>query len=657
MNRLTWYYQRANSIPLREYPYRLNNEMKKRIDMLSLVIDRSYPRFPQRCFLENVKKEDISAYDTTFPGKRPEIIRIADGIVNHHFSIFGIEKDFGNPINWHLDPKTNRAWPLKFWGDINYRDGETIGGIKFAWELNRLHHFPLLVIAYSLTKDTRYRTEIFKQLSSWIEANPYPKGINWIMGIELGIRITNIVYMLKFLGNVPLSKEEKALLSHFLCLHSRHLLRYPSKHSSCANHGIAEALGLFLLGVCFPFLEGAQKLEAVGRKILEREAKRQIYPDGSSFEHSVFYLQFVIDLYLVYYQFCLERGQPCSRNIEEKLKSSLTFISSIMDKKGDYPHIGDDDDGYLLKLWFGNNNNFLSILNTGAILFNDPAFIIDGAEFDQKTYFLLGGSAKNKWSELAERGKKISPSRTKYFSNAGLAVLRDHGKRDLLFIGNSGPLGLKPLSAHGHADALSFWLSLEGKPFFIDPGTYLYHGGKEWRNYFRSTSAHNTLKIDGQDQAKTLSDFIYKDFYEIINPVVEDDEDEFRWSAGHDGYMKGKDPVFHKREVVYKRDNQVIFLKDIVHCRKKHFVEGFFHFHPDISVVCQDYSIVAEWDTVRTRIGVDKKWKDLKIIRGSKKPQLGWYSQRFNHLQETQTVRLATEIEGNEELLTEIFLI
>ena len=59
-------------------------------------------------------------------------------------------------IDWHLDSKTKERWPLKFWADIDIRDGFTIGGVKFVWEINRFYFMPILGIAFQITKDKRF---------------------------------------------------------------------------------------------------------------------------------------------------------------------------------------------------------------------------------------------------------------------------------------------------------------------------------------------------------------------------------------------------------------------------------------------------------------------------------------------------------------------
>src|SRR5262249_62005662 len=81
---------------------------------------------------------------------------------------------------------------------------------------------------------------------------------------------------------------------------------------------------------------------------------------------------------------------------------------------------------------------------------------------------------------------------------AGLVVVIDHG-----------PLGMAPGYGHGHADALSLSACVRGEGLLIDPGTYGYNLGEKWRRYFRSTRAHNTVTVDGLDQALQVGTFLW----------------------------------------------------------------------------------------------------------------------------------------------------
>ena len=59
---------------------------------------------------------------------------------------------------------------------------------------------------------------------------------------------------------------------------------------------------------------------------------------------------------------------------------------------------------------------------------------------------------------------------------------------------------------HGHADLFSFELSLGGHRVVVDSGVSTYESGA-MRDYCRSTRAHNTVEIDGADQAELWGAF------------------------------------------------------------------------------------------------------------------------------------------------------
>jgi hypothetical protein len=654
-----WYLNRLKKMQLKEIPYRINQFLQKKIDK-NLPADNFFNAIDVNFngdVWENFQNQNSNTSRLNeICDETHTIIKEADLFTEHKFDIFGLKANFGKQINVHFDPKSGKTWPNKFWGDIDYRNAEIIGGIKFAWELNRLHHWPKLAIAYSLTGNLKYFDELFNQVRHWIEENSYPRGINWISGIEIGIRIVNLFYTLKYLRTEKLSRNQKELIQNFIYIHAQHLYRYPSKYSSCANHAIAEALGLIIAGLYFPSLKNSNNWKSFGKKVLEREVVRQIYPDGSSFEHTIHYLQFVVDHFLVYYLVCKENNENINANIEKRLKAACSFISSIVDINGNIPMIGDDDDGYLLKIWFGEHNNFFSILNSCSILFERPDWIHPRSLLDTKANLLLGSSARIIWEKL--KNEQAWQRNFLYFENAGLAVIahRKSGK-EILFVGNSGPLGLEPMSGHGHADALSFWLSIDGKPFFVDTGTYLYHSGGKWRRYFRSTLAHNTVQIDDQDQAEQISDFMFGDFYRIHNINWSDRGDRIEWGAEHTGYKRLIDPVVHRREVTYLKRRHSFNITDLLKCSRKHNVKIIFHLHPDVEVVSKGENIFRLTSgNASVVLKVDQQLNG-QVISGSKNPLMGWYSPRFNSLEKTKSLVFTKEISGDSVFKNEVVIL
>ena len=82
-------------------------------------------------------------------------------------------------------------------------------------------------------------------------------------------------------------------------------------------------------------------------------------------------------------------------------------------------------------------------------------------------------------------GRRKSPAApVATFPESGYTVVR--GPDELVLTFDHGPLGMPPLYNHGHADALSITLSLNGKPILVDPGTYRYNGVPEWRGTSRA---------------------------------------------------------------------------------------------------------------------------------------------------------------------------
>jgi hypothetical protein len=638
-------------MPPAEVPYRCLQTLKKTYDKRLL---RSSALRPGDGGSVNLPAVDLGGAKGIFPGLAAELTVLARQVVAHRFTVFGVDVAFGPAIDWHLDPKTGRRWPLEFWGDIDYRNGTKVGGIKFAWELNRLHHLPLLALAHGVTGDALYRRELFEQLASWLAANPYPKGINWISGIELGIRLVNLTYALMLLGADELSTAERRIIFEFVRLHGRHLDRYPSRHSSCANHAIAEALGLYIAGAAFPGLPEAAGWKRRGASTLEEQILRQIHADGGSFEYSVPYLTFVVEHVLLYWLWSRHYGDSPGRQVEARLYAALELLSNLTDSRGNYPLIGDSDDGCVLKLLQEPHRNHLSLLNAGAVLFHQPQWLSHGAAYDMKTCCLLGADSQRRWLHLKESAPQRD-TEVRHFAESGWVVIRDR-RREALFVGNNSPLGLRPLGGHGHADALSLWLSVRGRPFLVDPGTYLYHDGGAWRRYFRGTAAHNTIRVDGQDQAPIVSDFMFGRFYEVGAVRVQEADGTVVWSAQHDAYRTLGDPLVHQRVVTYDTHQGCFTVEDTLQCQGRHAVECFFHFSPDCSVaVAQAVATVRSGD-VQITLQMDPAWSLCRCVRGQTEPILGWYSPRFNEKTESCTIVCHKNIEQTATFRTTIFL-
>jgi hypothetical protein len=112
------------------------------------------------------------------------------GYDNLDFTPGAIKCGNGNfkAIDWHLDPVHGKRVPLDPWFKIPFLDFAKVGDHKVIWELNRHQHLVTLAKARLLTGDDKYIRELAAQWHSWIEANPYPLGINWGSTLEVAFR-------------------------------------------------------------------------------------------------------------------------------------------------------------------------------------------------------------------------------------------------------------------------------------------------------------------------------------------------------------------------------------------------------------------------------------------------------------------------------------
>src|SRR5581483_9453664 len=101
------------------------------------------------------------------------------------------DASLGFPPRWNVDPKTGVEAPLDFGFGLDYRDATRVGDIKYLWEINRHLELVTLAQAWHLTADERYSRGARVLIDSWLEASPYPLGVNWCASLEHAIRLVN----------------------------------------------------------------------------------------------------------------------------------------------------------------------------------------------------------------------------------------------------------------------------------------------------------------------------------------------------------------------------------------------------------------------------------------------------------------------------------
>ncbi|MBI4205192.1 MAG: alginate lyase family protein [Betaproteobacteria bacterium] len=590
-------------------------------------------------------------------------LKAADRIASGRFDIFALRSvELGNPPRWNRDPKTGVEAPLHFGKLLDYRDARLVGDIKYLWEPNRHAHLVTLAQAYAVSGEARYFDVIREHLQSWIAACPYGRGANWSSALEVALRLISWSAAWQLLGGAgsPLfmdsacmSFRERWLQSVFQ--HARFVYGHFSRYSSANNHLIGEAAGLFIAALTWPCWPQARVWQRVAKDILEREILLQNSPDGVNLEQAVSYQRFVLELLLLCWLAARANGEEFSPVFRSRLEAMLEYLASIMDVEGNVAMIGDADDAGVLQLDHRPEFcGYRSVLATGALLFHRGDFGKKAGVLDDRTRWLID-DADATFGSLDTSHARLPVRQA--FPEGGYYILGcDFETPDeIRLIADAGPLGYQTIAAHGHADALGFWLSVGGAEFFIDPGTYAYHTQEAWRVYFRGTAAHNTVRIDGVDQSRSGGNFMWVRKARAGCTLWSSESDRDAFEGWHDGYLRLDDPVLHRRRITLDKQARRIAIEDILEMKGTHTIELFFHCSERCRVEQTPPGYTIRHGSTLVRLTPPQMEEaEQSVYCGSVAPILGWVSRRFDERQPTSTVVWRCRVTGAAVLRSEI---
>lgn len=598
----------------------------------------------------------------------------ADQILAGRFDVFALQGvELGFPPRWNRDPKTGIEAPMTFGKTLNYRDENVVGDIKYLWEPNRHLELVTLAQAWRLTGDAKYAAGCRTLLTSWFDQCTYPLGPNWTSSLEHAVRLLNwsVAWQLLNGADSPLFAGVDGHIFRQRWLdsiyqHCHFIAGHFSKYSSANNHLLGEYMGLFMGARMWPcWSESAHWLE-VARAGLEEEALKQNAPDGVNREQGIWYHHEVADMMLLCGLAGRENGVEFPVDYWKQLESMLEFIAAVMDAGGNVPMIGDADDAVMVRFSREPDFNvYRSLLATGAVLFEREDFACKAGRFDDKSRWLLGDGAAATFERLVappshgERGGGDAKRELKQtFPEGGYYILGSDFDRheEVRIVADAGPLGYLSIAAHGHADALAFTLSAGGCEILIDPGTYAYHTQTKWRDYFRGTSAHNTVRVDDEDQSVIGGNFMWLRHAKAWCEQWKSDSARDLFVGMHDGYERLADPVAHRRLIEFDKQSRIIRVADTLVCKGSHRVEIFWHFAEACRVQAGGNEISAQCghrSAVMTMPGCD--WRPA-ILAGQEDPPMGWVSRRFDQKCHSFSVVWSGPIIGSTTLNTVIRL-
>jgi hypothetical protein len=483
-------------------------------------------------------------------------------------------------INWQRDPLTGRIWPLNYHADIAlwHDDGSDV---RVLWELNRLGQLVTLGQAYALTRDEKFAGEFFGQVESWYQQNPLGRGANWSCAMEVALRAMNLLAAFSlFRSSSLLSEKTLALLLLMFDQHGAHLKRnLEFSYVGTSNHYLSDVTGLLWLGLMLPELSAASGWREWALAELLGELDKQVLADGAHYEGSTGYHRFVLELFLYSFVLCLANEIPIADKYWRQLRGMLVYLKAILRPDGAAPLLGDSDGGQVLSLAARRADDHAYLLALGAVVFNDSEFKTGSSPTPPELLWVLGSAGLQRYQQLASSPESSSQG----FAEAGVYVLRQD---DLYLLCHANGARKDRPASHRHNDALSIEVSAGGRPFIVDPGSYVYTADLHARHLFRSTAYHSTLQLDNAEQNTIweAAPFVIGAEARVSVSAWQASPERDQISAEHNGYERLPEPARHRRTVTFFKPERWWLIEDELIGAGEHEVVVRFHFASGLAV-------------------------------------------------------------------------
>ena len=515
-SKIAWYLNRLRAMNLPEVGWRISQKLLQRQE--------------RKIFGNSRISVGSEVFDSNLVGLKFDNKSIGLNFGNQHFGL-------NTEANLLKGPDFGQ-WPMTFSYDLDYKQRDDLGDARTNWEKNRHFDWALMAKAYYVSKDERFLQKLTDNVKAWCEKNPFLHGISWTSAMELAIRTINWMYALAFVkaAGADISSLRVGAINMV-----DYLTKHFSRYSSANNHLLVEATAIGIAGYTF----NHQPWKELAFRLLSEELDKQNYFDGVNKELSLHYQTFGMEAYLL-----LAHVSGESR-WNEMLRKQCEYVAHAAWKEKAVCEFGDDDEGKILDLQGGKWHQWEWVLQLGSLVTG-----VRYSRFDdicENTRWLF----TDEEIEAIKNKPLYANTKSRCFDIGGNSFLRDKDDRVLIGIDHAA-LGFGAIAAHGHADALSFQMLVDGEAVITDPGTYIYHCDLEHRNAFRKTINHSTVCIGGKDQSEILGAFLWGKRAECKLDHFSSSDEMDVLTACHDGYK----PIIHQRTFEWNKIGRKLRVKD-----------------------------------------------------------------------------------------------
>ncbi|MEP7272954.1 MAG: alginate lyase family protein [Acidobacteriota bacterium] len=466
------------------------------------------------------------------------------------------------------------------------------------WNYN-LHYF-----AYSLwcaqshaeRGDGGALAENQRLISDWIATARIGESDGWD-AYPVSLRLVNWIYAYALTGKRTGEEEFHSLWSSSIYRQLDYLSRRVEYHL-LANHIIKNAKALVVGGLFF----GEASWLETGRALMLREFDEQVLDDGGHFERAPMYHAQVLADFLEAFSLLRAFGE-----VDETV---FGHAATRLHKMGNFLAAMSNRDGSLA-------------------LFNDSANTEEcrPRPILESVAHVSGNSVDNVWS----------------FPETGYYLWESPDLSERMVV-DAGPPAAAYNTAHAHCDLLSYELWLHGHPFIIDPGVHGYEGDR-FREYARSTRAHNTVVIDGREQSEIWATFRMGARATLVSAESTSADEVWRFRGAYRPYFDHR--IMHERRIVRDATGEWL-ISDKLEGAGAHALESFIHLHPGVRARKDNSSILCEFAGCRVWIepfGVTQ----FEIVSGVEEPMQGWYFRDFGIAEPSATICMRVSARQGEE--------
>lgn len=555
--------------------------------------------------------------------KDDQILGEAEDVLN--LNLFGHQ--FEGEIDWTFNPTRDTS-----------QDNE------WSWTLFRTLQWQTLARAYIMTGDEKYTRGFISQLKSFAKAWPvenYDKYINqndpklkypshpW-REIETGIRIytTWLPCFVAFRNSQAWDREGWIVFLGMVCDHADFLVEHYSNHRSSSNWLTMEASALLQLGILFPEMKNSSEWFDTGYRRVMHELKYSFDNDGVHMERTPIYHMVAAIAFLQAWEVCIKNNIPVPPYGFPTLEKSAEFIMKLVKPDFSTPMIGDAD----------RNDLMARRADTSPYEGMNLSFFPDDLNEIRAYFMKMYDLTKRKDFQYFATGREegISPEQLNYaMIEQGIYVMRTGWEEDDSYYHVHGiQLERGERSTHSHNDQLHFELHIKGEDILIDSGRYIYNSScwKDWRHYFLSAAAHNTVYIDDHEMGTVLDSFRIRGVRTYCHEFKQT-KDYSIIDLSHNGYVFTDDPIFHRRRVIrlegdiYIIDDQLTGLG-----KKEHNIRLYFNFAPGnlINIGGNNYQYTTSSGIKYNYYSLLNDEVTSVFLEGSEDPKGGWVSYGYS---------------------------